>query len=160
MASSPSSPPPTKTKEFPNPPTFIKRVLRNAIRINDLAHEVDASQSAPNTDLFPDFLKSALLNLETNALIFKTVIPNVSAEEAARLEHLRAANEAALVGVRAFGDADKVSEITTFLFEGKSGLCLLQILGVVLVCILIDSFTESKSSSDTRREESYQTSHP
>lgn len=107
-ASSTSSTDSEKKKEIPNPPTVIKRNLRNAERINELAHNIDASPAAPNSDLFPQFLKSALVNLDTNAIIFDAVMPTLEAEEAARLEPLRVANETALVGIRGIQDADKV----------------------------------------------------
>lgn len=92
----------------PNPPNVIRRNLRNALRNNALAHRIDASPSAENAELFSEFLKSALINLETNETIFDAVIPNVPVEEAARLEPLRLANQTALDGVRAIKDADKV----------------------------------------------------
>lgn len=97
-----------KKTEIPNPPTVIKRNLRNAERISELAHNVDASPTAQNTALFHKFLKNALINLESNAIIFDAVMPTLEAEEAARLEPLRVANETALVGVRGIQDADKV----------------------------------------------------
>lgn len=101
-------------EEIPNPPTVIRRNLRNAERTKNLAYNIDASPAAANSELFPQFLKSALINLETNVILFDTVIPNVSVEEATRLEPLRAANETALAGVSAIKDADKVSESETF----------------------------------------------
>ncbi|KAE9961164.1 hypothetical protein BLS_003589 [Venturia inaequalis] len=115
----PTSPATTK-KAILNPPTFIRRVLRLATRINELAHEIDASQSAPNTDLFPEFLKSALLNLDSNVLIYGSFLANVSVEEAARLEPLRVANETALVGLRAVRDADKKARAAAVRDEKKA----------------------------------------
>lgn len=48
------------------------------------------------------------MNLDTNAIIFDAVMPTLEAEEAARLEPLRVANETALVGIQGIQDADKV----------------------------------------------------
>ncbi|TID18261.1 hypothetical protein E6O75_ATG06337 [Venturia nashicola] len=107
-------------EERPNPSTFLKRVLRNAVRIHELAHKVDASMSAPNTDLFPEFLKCAVLNLESVGLVFDTVMASVSVEEVVRLEPLRTANETALVGVRAVGDADKKARAAAVRAEKKT----------------------------------------
>ncbi|QDS76021.1 hypothetical protein FKW77_004975 [Venturia effusa] len=106
MAPSPS---PTTSEEDnpPNPSKVIAQNLRNAERINASAHRINASSVAGNAKLFIDFLKSALINLDTNAIIFDAVIPNVPVEEAFRWASLRVANETALVGIRAIQLADK-----------------------------------------------------